>query len=101
MTDPVAAREALKRYLSYTDTSATKNSAKQGRVAELLENLNRCVAEGVETPCPGPWEHPRGEGISLFDYRTSHPTPYGEYALTGLVALLLLWGLWTRRRRTS
>ena len=101
MTDPVAAREALKLYLSYTDTSATKNSAKQGRVAELLENLNRCVAEGVETPCPGPWEHPRGEGISLFDYRTSHPTPYGEYALTGLVALLLLWGLWTRRRRTS
>ena len=100
MNDPVAAREALLRYLSYTDTSATKNSAKQGRVNELLVNLERCVAEGTKTPCPGPWEHPRGEGVSLFDYRTSHPPPYGYYALIAL-ALSLVAGLWFRRRSVS
>ena len=100
MDDPLAARDALKRYLSYTDTSATKNSAKQGRVAELLANLDRCVEEGTKTPCPGPWEHPRGEGVSLFDYRTSHPPAYGQYALTAL-ALLIVIGLFYRRRRRS
>jgi len=56
-TDRERALHALRVYWHQTRWNTDANSSKQRRVWGLIEALERCIAEGSEGRCDGPWEH--------------------------------------------
>ncbi|MEC9072927.1 MAG: hypothetical protein VX938_11125, partial [Myxococcota bacterium] len=61
------AMEALKTYWHQTALSSDPESGKQRRVKAMMVALERCMGEGGSDPCPGPWEHRFGGGVSGVD----------------------------------
>lgn len=95
--DPAAALADLEKYLALTAGSPTVPEKKHARVAEMARGLRECVAAGGPMPCPGPWEHPRPEGVALGHAPPGSPWPW--VAAGAAVLVLAGAGVAMRRRR--
>lgn len=97
-TNPAAALADLERSLALATTSPDRGTVSTARLRALVAATRDCAATG-QSPCPGPWVHPRRATAGSAP-ATGEPTA----ALTALVGVALVLGAlatWARRRRAA